>query len=811
MIAGWLVLRAELRRRWRTWLMLALIAGLFAGAVQAAAAGARRTDAAYPSLVAWSHPPDALLYSFPGQSQTFGQFSMAAAARLPQVAQFLVMASYTAVDPADIAIWAPETDAVPSQFWHRKILAGRLANPARPDEVNISFTVAEASHLGVGDVLRVAVLTTTRDLARFSFRIVGIDAAPGEFPPQYGNGNEIVWATPAFYREHHGDAYLQPGAVIRLRHGAADLPAVQQEIYRLAHGKVVNVYPFGPQAANTERSIHLQAVTLWVLCGLLAVVGLLVLGQLLARMSFLDGTEYSTLVALGMSRRSLFAVGLGRAAAVGAAGGALGALLAVLASPVLPVGLAGLAEPQPGIHADGTVLGLGVIGAVLATMAGAAWPAWRAAGAGRTRARAAAAAMASGRAGTAAAGSWAASAPGGRPRLASAATAGLSSVAAVIGLRLALQPGAGRTALPVRSTIASAVVGVAALTAALVFSASLGNFLATPRLYGVTWDAYVTNLRSDGVSAAVRSAAADPAVSAWAEGYSGAPLSVQGVGAGAIALLPGHNGSLMPVLTQGRMPSGPGEIVLGERTLAAFGGHLGETVDVSIAGFRSHPLKVVGTAVFPTMDDTLALGKGAALTAAGLDSLVPRGLAIPPMDTLFVRFRPSAATGQAELNDFAAREARLGPFLTVGPTIPADVVNFGRAQDLPLFLGAALSLLALLTIAHLLLTSVRRRRRDFAVLRTLGFTRRQVRGAVSWQAGALTGAALGIGIPAGILCGRLAWRVFADQLGIVPATVVPLATLGVLVPAALALALAIAAVPGESAARARPAEILRSE
>ena len=100
--AGWLVLRAEFRRHWRTWLMLALIAGLFAGAVQAAAAGARRTDAAYPSLVAWSHPPDALLFSFPGQSQTFGKFSMAAAARLPQVAQFVVMASYAVADPADL-------------------------------------------------------------------------------------------------------------------------------------------------------------------------------------------------------------------------------------------------------------------------------------------------------------------------------------------------------------------------------------------------------------------------------------------------------------------------------------------------------------------------------------------------------------------------------------------------------------------------------------------------------------------------------------------------------------------------------------
>jgi putative ABC transport system permease protein len=802
--AGWLVLRAEFRRHWRTWLMLALIAGLFAGAVQAAAAGARRTDTAYPSLVAWSQPPDALVLSYQDQSRTFAKVSLAAAGRLPQVTESALMASYTVAEPADVGIWAPEGNTVPGQFWHRKILAGRLADPARPDEVNISFTVAQASHLGVGDVLRAALLTAAGRLAWFSFRIVGVDAAPAEFPPQPGPGSDIVWATPAFYREHVSDLDVYPGAALRLRHGAADLPSVQQEISGLAHGKVPYVYLFGPQAANTQRSIHLQAVALWLVAALLAVIGLLVLGQLLARLSFHDGVEYSTLVALGMSRRALFAVGLGRAAAVGAAGGAFGALLAVLASPTLPVGLAGLAETDPGIHADGIVLGLGVAGTVLATMAAAAWPAWRAAGAGRARARAVAA-------GTAAAGGWAASAPGRSPRLAAAATAGIGSVAAVIGLRLALQPGAGRTALPVRSTIASAVVGVAALTAALVFSASLGNLLATPRLYGVTWDAYVSNLSHDGVSAAVHSAAADPAVAAWAEGSSGIPLSIGSVGVGGIALLPGHHGSLMPVLTEGRLPRGPGEIVLGERTMAAAGAHLGETVSVSLENFRPHPMKIVGTAVFPSMDDTLSLGRGAALTLAGTQSLLPPGLSLPPLDTLFVRFRPSAAIGQAQLDSFAAREARLGPFLTVGPATPADVVNFGRVQSLPLLLGGVLSLLALLTIAHLLLTSVRRRRRDFAVLRTLGFTRRQVRGAVSWQAGALTGAALGIGIPAGILCGRLAWRVFAGQLGIVPAAVVPLATLGVLVPVALVLALAIAAVPGESAARTRAAQILRSE
>ncbi len=182
----------------------------------------------------------------------------------------------------------------------------------------------------------------------------------------------------------------------------------------------------------------------------------------------------------------------------------------------------------------------------------------------------------------------------------------------------------------------------------------------------------------------------------------------------------------------------------------------------------------------------------------------------PPLDTLLVRFRP-AAGGQAGLNDFATRVGRLGPFATQGPAAPTDVVNFGRVQQLPLLLGIALSLLALLTIAHLLLTSVRRRRRDFAVLRALGFTRWQVRGAVSWQASALTVAALCLGIPAGILCGRVAWRIFAVQLGILPTVVVPLVALAVLIPAGLALAVAVAAVPGESAARARPADILRSE
>ena len=790
MAAGWFFFRTELRRRWRAWLAVALLVAAFAGTVQAAAAGARRTDAAYPSLVAWSDAPDVLLYST-GASAGFGAFSPGEAARLPQVVQSAVIVNYPVAVPAAADLLAPEDNAVPARFWHRRILAGRLPDPARAGEVDISFTLAQALHLGVGDILRTALSAANGELVGVSFRVVGIDAAPAEFPPQNGYNSDFVWATPAFWRAHRSGLASGFGAAVRLRHGAADLAAVQREIERLSRGKIAQSYPLAAQAANTEHSIRLQAVALWLLAGLLAVVSLLVLGQLLARLVFLESAEYGSLRALGMSRRVLLGAGLGRAAAIGAAGAAAAALLAVAISPLFPVGLARIAEPYPGIHADGTVLGLGALATVLVTVACAAWPAWRAA---------------SGPA-------WAR--PGPRTavrgaRLAARATAVTRPVAPVIGIRLALQPGAGQTAVPVRSTVASAVVGVAALTAALVFSASLGHLLASPRLYGVTWDADVSNLTNGALGAAARSAASDPAVAAWAVGATGAPLYVSGIRVDGMAMAPGHGGSLQPVSILGHLPDGPGQVVLGERTLAAIHSGLGAMTEVSLAGKPPRRFRIVGAAVFPTLSDVLGLGQGAAFTVQGLYRLLPPGIPAPPPNSLLVRFRAGTDAG-ADLRVLASREARAGSFVVQGPATPTELVNFGQVQDLPLLLGVALSLLALLTIIHLLLTSVRRRRRDFAVLRSLGFTRGQVRSAVSWQAGTLAVAALCLGVPAGFVCGRVAWQVFTRQLGILPVMVLPLVALAVLVPAAVVLAVAVAAVPGESAARAGPTEILRSE
>jgi hypothetical protein len=471
--------------------------------------------------------------------------------------------------------------------------------------------------------------------------------------------------------------------------------------------------------------------------------------------------------------------------------GAAATLLAVAVSPLFPVGLARIADPSLGIRADGAVVVIGALATVIATVVCAAPAARRAAAAPMAPARPVAA--------------------GRVPRRPAAATAtsGIGNVSALLGVRLAVQPGAGKTAVPIRSTIASAVIGVAALTAAIVFSASLGHLLASPRQYGVTWDADVQNVNQTGIAPVIGAVARDPQVTAWATAYAGAPLEVDGVRADAIAISPGHGGSFLPAPTAGRLPQAPDEIALGARTLRTIRSHVGATVTVSLAGFRPAELKVVGSAVFPTLSDKLGLEYGSTVTVTGLRHLLPRGVPFPPFDNLLVRFRPRAGV-QAGVDALAGRVSRDGPFNVSGPATPTDLVNFGRVQDLPFLLGMALGLLALVTIVHLLLTAVRRRRRDFAILRVIGLTRGQVRATVGWQAATLACAALVIGGPAGVLLGRAAWRVFAGQLGILPVVAVPWPSLTAMAAIALAVAVAAAAVPGESAARSAPATILRS-
>ena len=78
----WLRLRADIRLRWRALVGLALLLGLIGGVALTAAAGARRTDTAYPRLLQWANA--AQVEITPHGSGLTGYY--AAVARLPQVA-----------------------------------------------------------------------------------------------------------------------------------------------------------------------------------------------------------------------------------------------------------------------------------------------------------------------------------------------------------------------------------------------------------------------------------------------------------------------------------------------------------------------------------------------------------------------------------------------------------------------------------------------------------------------------------------------------------------------------------------------------
>src|SRR5207244_93667 len=70
----------------------------------------------------------------------------------------------------------------------------------------------------------------------------------------------------------------------------------------------------------------------------------------------------------------------------------------------------------------------------------------------------------------------------------------------------------------------------------------------------------------------------------------------------------------------------------------------------------------------------------------------------------------------------------------LGPLPPADIASYQRVVATPILLSALLGVLAAARMVHVLVTSIRRRRRDVAVLKTLGFSRRQVAATIAWQA-----------------------------------------------------------------------------
>jgi hypothetical protein len=794
MTAVWVRTWAEMRARWRSWAGLVVLLGLFGGAVIAISAGARRTDSAYTRFLAEQHAWDAGIPNF-NFDPAFASLPFDRVERLPQVAESVRTKVFEAtVNDGDGSIGSADP-RFGTSFNRPKVLEGRLPAPGRADEAAAPFMLAKAWKLQVGSRITIPFIKAGSDPEHVQtlpveFRIVGIEAAPGEFPPALGN-QPVLFTSPAFVHAYESRIFTVDLLLVRLRHGAADLSAFAKGVNgTVPEGKVVFLFRQEDTSKNVLRSFHLQAIALWVLAALTGFVALLVFGQTLARQTFLESTDYPTLGALGMTRGQLTAVAVVRGAAAAAAGAIVASAVALAASPLFPTGLARVAEPHTGVAFDLTAVGIGVVAVLLVVSALQIFPAWRAA---RVSTMEPCTDAASGRHGLSVANLLARS---GVPPTMSA------------GVRLALERGRGRTAVPVRTTILGITVAIAAFTAALTFGNNLNRLIDTPRLYGVNWDLQVgtTSFRSGDADKVLYPALRrDTRVAGIATVGISIPFQVGGRRVDAVALGSG-GASVAPPILQGRLPERPDEVLLGMKTLQALHAHLGGTVLANVTGTRPRAFRVVGVGVIPPIGDVGRLGEGALVAYSSLSRFIPDA---PPPDTLLIRLRL-----ETDPASFVESLRKRFP-ATVGsidrPQRPSDLVNFGRVQNMPLILAGLLAALAAGTLAHLLVTSIARRRRDFAILKTIGFSRMQVSTAVAWQATTIAATALLFGLPLGVAGGRWIWSGFAGQLGVVSTPAADVSLVLLIIPATILLANLIAVAPGRIAARLKPAPVLRAE
>jgi ABC-type antimicrobial peptide transport system permease subunit len=142
---------------------------------------------------------------------------------------------------------------------------------------------------------------------------------------------------------------------------------------------------------------------------------------------------------------------------------------------------------------------------------------------------------------------------------------------------------------------------------------------------------------------------------------------------------------------------------------------------------------------------------------------------------------------------------------------PAEIVNYRSMGTTPAVLAGGLALGAVVPLSLTLVASVRRRRRELALLKTFGFTQRQLAAAIAAQSTVIAIVGLIIGIPLGLALGRILWDLFARQLSVVADATVPTVLIVLVAVGALVLANFVAALPGRRAARTPTALVLRAE
>lgn len=786
---AWYRARSELRLRWRGFAALALLVGLAGGVCLAAVAGARRTASSYDRFREETLAADAFF-----TSDTLDAGVLEAALDHPTVASYSEALLFLGSPggPSDFALVTSADGGYGSAIDRPRVLEGRRPDPRAEHEVAVNEETVTQLGVGVGSAIELETFSVDQFESieeGFSGRfegptvelsVVGVVRAPDDL-----GGVPMIGAlgTPAFARRYDGRIGAIPGLfVVDLVHGAADLPAFEEGLRRsLPAGEEWGIESAADSAEPVRDALSVLSTGLVLFAACAGIAGAVAGGQALSRQLASAPDDQLALAALGTTRIGRVLATFIPAAAVALGGATVAVVVAVAASPLFPIGLARKAEPDLGFVVDvpALALGFGAVTAVVCCYSLVA--AWSVSALGR----------------------HAVGTPARRPSVLAAflARAG-SGPRAVIGVRMALEPGRGRTSVPVRPALVGAVAGITGLVAAVTFGSSLGRLVDTPERWGWSFD-----LAPDSVEGGADAAqyAGEPGV-ADVGVVDVAFVRVDGEGAQGHAL-EAVEGSPSLAVGEGRAPTGAGEIALGRSLLDRLGKDVGDTVALDPAGGSGDPLdyRVVGTATFPTWDDfSSGFAEGAMLTAEGLD-----------------RARQSDGNrkiviGLDEGDDGAARlrlvEGHPGSFpIYALPRPPREVSNLAQLDALPGVLGAFLVALAVAAVAHALVVAVHRRRRDLALLRSIGFLRADVRGVVAWQASVLAGVGVVAGIPLGLAAGSATWAMVARSVGVLDDPSFPITTLVVLPFAALAVANLLGALPARTAVHAPPTAALRAE
>ncbi|MCU1462314.1 MAG: hypothetical protein JWO37_2389 [Acidimicrobiales bacterium] len=836
-------MRATFGRRWGGYLALVLLIGLVGGIAMGSIAAARRTQSSYPRFLASTNPSDLNVSAFGANSSptTASPESTSltnAIAHLPHVrrVESLVvpivnpLASNGAPDiriGAQLAIGG-SVDGLLSNQDRVTVIHGRMSDPTRIDEFVMTPAAARVLGAHVGQVVPLGAYTnaqlnapgfgtpTVTPHLRIDATLVGIvvldnqvvqddiDRLPG-----------FVLLTPAATRQVMADSTATLYG-LQLDHGGRDVAAAEQAFVDVVPpGSTYEFHVISRVETTVERAVKPEAIAIGVFGAIAALAALFIAVQAISRQLRSGAEDLQVLRALGAGPATTISDGLIGVLAAIVLGSLVAGVVAVGLSPLAPLGPVRAVYPASGIAADWTVLGGGL--AVLIVVLGATAVVLASLGAPHRVAR--------------------------RARLVAARRSSVVRVAAssglsapgVVGVRFALEPGRGRTAVPVRSALVGTAMAVVMVVATLTFGSSLHTLVSRPALYGWNWD-YLLNPSNVVPPQALSALAHDPDVAAWT-GVTEFNIPIDGQN---VPVLVGDaRPALSPPILSGHALAGNDQIVVGAATLGQLHKHVGDTVVVTYGTPVDAPiylpptrLTIVGTATMPAagftsfVADHPSMGTGALLPvgilpAAFQQATVNPDPALNGPNLVFVRLRPgvSSSAGRADLQRiadaankaFAADPNGSGSTVSVlGVQHPAEIVNYRSVGTTPVLLASGLAAGAIVALGLTLGASVRRRRPDLALLKTLGFTRRQLASAVAWQASVAAVIGVVVGVPLGIAIGRQLWILFARNIDAVPQPTVPVSSVFLVMFGALVLANLVAAFPGRSAARTPAAQVLRT-